>query len=206
MKFFQILMLACCSNIAAFAQSPASLIEKGNQSYSIMKFEDAEKYYEIARKADKSRQYHLIDFNLAGIYYQKKDYDASIGLYSQFITNTRDHALQSRAYYNTGNCYLAQKNYRKAIATFVESLKLNPKNEDARYNLSYVITLLGGSENNSTSAESDEPDKKDSKQKSPPLKPLTPEEQERLQKLLSESEMKNEPVKKEAKKKLVKDW
>lgn len=47
-----------------------------------------------------------------------------------------------KAWHNFGNAKLMQKNFEEAVMGYKKSLKLNPKDEDTRYNLAYAQRLL----------------------------------------------------------------
>lgn len=44
-----------------------------------------------------------------------------------------------KIYHNLGNAYLFQKKYNEAIDAYKKSLKLNPNDEDTRYNLAFAL-------------------------------------------------------------------
>lgn len=57
-----------------------------------------------------------------------------------------------KIYHNLGNAYLFQKKYTEAIDAYKKSLKLNPNDEDTRYNLAFALKHKkdnqGGGNNN----------------------------------------------------------
>lgn len=61
--------------------------------------------------------------------------------YSQ-LTSSQSSAVKSVAYQQLGVLASGQKKYPEALATFKESLKANPANEESRYNYELVKKLL----------------------------------------------------------------
>ena len=61
--------------------------------------------------------------------------------YSQ-LTGSQSSAIKSVAYQQLGVLASGQKKYPEALATFKESLKANPTNEESRYNYELVKKLL----------------------------------------------------------------
>ncbi len=61
--------------------------------------------------------------------------------YSQ-LTSSQSSAIKSVAYQQLGVLTSEQKKYPEALATFKESLKANPTNEESRYNYELVKKLL----------------------------------------------------------------
>jgi len=53
-----------------------------------------------------------------------------------------------KAWHNYGNAKLMQKSYEDAIYGYKKALKLNPKDEDTRYNLAYAQRELKNSKIN----------------------------------------------------------
>lgn len=58
------------------------------------------------------------------------------------LTSSEDGSIKSVAYQQVGVVASAQKKYEEALATFKESLKADPTNEESRYNYELVKKLL----------------------------------------------------------------
>lgn len=168
------------------AQSPARSIEKGNADYALRKYNEAAQHYQTALRNDVSKQYPQAHFNLGNAYFQLGQFSEAEKEYEFFIASTSDKNLHSAAYYNSGNCYLSQKNYAEGVTAFRKALQLNPKNEDARYNLSFALTILANETGGTSASKSP---KSTTKEKKPrPLPPLSKEKQQQLLNTLSQSE------------------
>ncbi|HYV92220.1 MAG TPA: tetratricopeptide repeat protein [Chitinophagales bacterium] len=188
-QFVNLLVCFLIFPMIALAQSPATSIENGNKAYALKNFTEAKQYYETALKQDVNKQFPQAHFNLGNVYFHLGNFKSAIDEYQKFIAATSENDLQSQAYYNTGTCCLAQKSYGEAIDAFKKALQLNPKNEDARYNLSYALAIISNQRGGTSSApdQSTSPQKKN---KPKELPPLSPEEQQKLLNALSQSEAK----------------
>ena len=56
--------------------------------------------------------------------------------------NTEDPLVQSDALYNAGNAFMAAEKYKEAVGAFAESLRKNPSQTDAIYNLNRALEQL----------------------------------------------------------------
>lgn len=78
--------------------------------------------------------------------YRQKEYAAAVALYEQCLkgdsTAHPDEALTATLYYNMGNCYYRMKDYPHAVLYYQRSLRLNPANDDAAFNLQLTQTKL----------------------------------------------------------------
>ena len=72
--------------------------------------------------------------------YQKGDYKAAIKEYTKIIDNDYKN---DKVFFNLGNAYYKEGQKAKAIAGYKTSLKFNPRNSEAKSNLSYVKKELG---------------------------------------------------------------
>lgn len=127
-------------SVAASAQSERSLIRQGNKQYNEGKFNEAENSYRGAI-SKKSNSFEAV-FNTANsLYKQGKFTDAAV-MYDSLTKWKNPQDLQSKLYYNMGNSYVKAKKLNEGISAYKNSLKLNPKDENAKYNLSYAYKLL----------------------------------------------------------------
>ena len=190
-----------------FAQSSTELIRKGNEAYTSKNYNEAKQQYEAAIKHDVKKEYPQAYFNLGNTLFKLSDYPAAVRQFQTFLSSTADPELQSLAHYNIGTSLLGEKNYTESIASFRQALKLNPRNENARYNLSYALKLLAqqnGTTSTSTASQAPQPENT-----LPPenLPPLSPEEQKQLLNTLNQSEEKAMKSKEQkTQRALKKDW
>ncbi len=76
-------------------------------------------YKEVLAKYPRSRAAALANYRLAGLYYQQKDFDASIRHYEAFLQQAPDQSdLKTIAYMGLGHCHEAKKDFKNALGAF----------------------------------------------------------------------------------------
>lgn len=116
------------------------LVMKGNQLYSEKKYKEAQEAYQQAMQ--KNPSFVPGAFNLANALLQQQQYDAARKLYTATAKTSRDKLQQSNANYNLGNSYMSEQKWKEAVEGYKESLRKNPQDEDAKYNLSYALAKM----------------------------------------------------------------
>jgi len=46
--------------------------------------------------------------------------------------------MKAKAYHNLGNSYMQQKEWGKSVDAYKDALKINPSDQDTKYNLAYA--------------------------------------------------------------------
>ena len=54
----------------------------------------------------------------------------------------KDKTKLSHAFHNLGNAFYGQQQYDKAVASYQNALRLNPKDDETRYNLVKAMQML----------------------------------------------------------------
>jgi Ca-activated chloride channel homolog len=118
--------------------------------YDSGRFEAARLQYErmLRKKPDDPR----LHFNIGDAAYQSQDFqDAAKHFQSSLVTS--DLGLQERAYYNLGNTHYRigadepdpqkkREAWEQAVTHYKSALELDPKDEDAKFNLDFVQKKL----------------------------------------------------------------
>ena len=140
-----ILMLSGLSTLPAFAQSFRSLNNEGVDLYQEKKYGDAEINFRkgIEKEPGKYKGY----FNLGDNYYKLGKYDEAVKSYKNALGKTTSNTEKADAYHNIGNALLKKGDYQESIGAFKNSLKLNPKDKETKYNLSYALNMLKNQQN-----------------------------------------------------------
>ena len=122
------------------------LVRDGNKQFESRNYNNALKKYDEAYLKD-STKYETL-YNRANGYYHKKvsrpndaelTYETSNALYEKIAADTLLTDVQrAEVYRNLGESLFAQQEYEAALNTFRESLRLNPKDKETKYN--YVLT------------------------------------------------------------------
>lgn len=133
-------MLMCCSSYFLFAQTDKSLVKEGNSDYKKKNYSEAETKYR--KSLQTNPQSPTASYNLGNaLYKQGKEAEAE-QYYSGSAAMDKDKETQADAYYNLGNAKLKAQKYQESVDAYKQALKLNDKNEDARYNLAYALSKL----------------------------------------------------------------
>jgi tetratricopeptide (TPR) repeat protein len=176
-------------SVLSYAQEEKKILRQGNDSYNGGKPLEAANLYKKSLKA--KQDFYKANFNLGDAYYktaelirtkqipcpdQKMTPDSAANIvYSQAAEQFEVVAKSvsnadtiQKAWHNYGNAKLMQKNYEDAVLGYKKALKLNPKDEDTRYNLVYAQKKLAEQQKNQKNKDDkknqDKKDKKDDKQ------------------------------------------
>jgi len=122
-----------------FAQAGRKQVLEGNAAYAEEKYDAAANAYQDALIEDPASP--VIQFNMGAAQYQTSDYEKAMEAFNKSL-DTDDPLLQSRAYYNMGNTFYRTQKLQEAIQSYEQALKLNPEDEDAKYNLEFVRNKL----------------------------------------------------------------
>jgi len=187
-------------------------IREGNLEYKKGTYKGAmDRYSEVLESKPTDP---VANFNLGTALYKSGKVDSAMTHFNQAIRYTKDDHLKSKAYYNVGNTYLNKRDLENAITSYKQSLKLDPGNESARYNLAYATSLLqkqqqqqqqqqqagdnakdGGEDDGIKKQDKgdqkiDDPDRKDDKNKQPqqPQNKMTKDKAEQLLNALNNRE------------------
>jgi len=146
-----------------FSQADRKFIRQGNREYEKEKYSESEISYR--RAIDKNKSSSDAVFNSGdALYRQKKFEDAG----KQFIESHRmneDKDKKSASLYNLGNSLLMADKLTESIDAYKNSLKLNPGNMEAKYNLAYAQDLLKKQEQQQQQQNKDNQDQNKDQQK-----------------------------------------
>jgi Ca-activated chloride channel family protein len=156
---------------AAHAQNQAdALIRQGNKLYEQQKFDAATTNYQKAIIKDPNYTPGL--FNLGNSLYQQQKFDASRQVMTATANATKDQTAKAGVNYNIGNTYMAEKKWEDAVNSYKQTLRNNPNDLDAKYNLSYAEQMMkkqqgggGGKDNKKDDKKDQKKDKKDQQNK-----------------------------------------
>jgi tetratricopeptide (TPR) repeat protein len=121
-------------------QSVRSLVHEGNDLYERNEFDNAEVNYRKALE----QEHELVQghFNLGNALHKQGKYEDAVREFERAAMDAQQEQTRAFAYYNIGNSLFEKQQYREAIGSYIESLKLNPNDEDAKYNLSLALKRL----------------------------------------------------------------
>ncbi len=159
LKWVPVVVLALIPGMLS-AQSESASIRKGNRQYEDKKFKEAEIEY---RKAlEKKPQSHRGSFNLGNTEYRQDKFDEAADNFLRSASGNPNKSVAAKAYHNMGNALLKAQKLEESINAYKHALRLNPQDEDTRYNLAYAMRYLQQQQNQQQSNNQD--NKKDEKQ------------------------------------------
>jgi tetratricopeptide (TPR) repeat protein len=109
---------------------------EGNRHYAEGKYDEANNSYRDAQIDNPESP--IIHFNIGDVQYQKRNYEEALKVYHEAIQKSNDKNLQAQAYYNIGNALYRLNKWPESVMAYQQALKLNPNDEDAKFNLEYV--------------------------------------------------------------------
>lgn len=127
-------------SLGVMAQSDRKMTRKGNTQYESGNFVDAEIQYKKA--LNKNGDLLEAQFNLGDALAKQERYEEALASFDMVSELTDDHSLKANALYNKGNVLLSQQDLEGALESFKSSLRIDPKDEQARYNYAFVKRQL----------------------------------------------------------------
>ena len=139
MRYF-FFAIAIIFPVTISAQSERKHIRQGNHEYQRGQFEEAEVLY---RKANEiNRRLPETFFNIGTALYKQEKFEDAANQFTANIAMNEDIEKKAAGLYNLGNSYLQAGKFNESIEAYKESLRLQPNNFEAKYNLAYAQDLL----------------------------------------------------------------
>lgn len=141
--------------ICIFAAATASaqkypergLVRKGNRAYDKGRYERSIERYE--RALGVSPDNYEATYDLGNALFRAERYDKAAEMLGKAAADTlRTPEERAEAWFNLGNAQLAQQKLQDALESYKNSLRMNPADEQAKYNYVYVKRLLQQQEQN----------------------------------------------------------
>ncbi len=155
-----IFILLFCA--ASYGASERTLVRDGNRLYKDKQYNEAEVNY---RKAlEKNKALNEGQFNLGDALYKQGRYEEAEKQF-RMAAEKSSGTSRAQAYHNLGNSLLKQKKIEDSIQSYKDALKLNPQDQDTKYNLEFARRLLQQQKQQEQQQNKDQKkDKKDQKQ------------------------------------------
>lgn len=118
------------------AQEENADIRRGNRAYDREDYAEAEVNYR--RALQKNPNSFAATYNLGNALLRQEKFDEAAKQYIRATTqvNAKEEGQKlSKAYHNLGNSFFVLEQYDKAIEAYKQSLRLNPSDNETRYNL-----------------------------------------------------------------------
>lgn len=156
-----ILVISILVSSALSAQTDRQLIREGNRLFHMKDYAKAEVLY---RKAlEQNQQNPQANYNLGcALMMQQKD-SAAVVQYEKAAQIETNKLRRSKAFHNIGVLCQNHQMYGEAIKAYEQSLRLNPKDDETRYNLA-LCKKLNKNQQNQNNQQQQQKDKQNNEQ------------------------------------------
>lgn len=139
--FFSIILLFAITGVSAQQMPERSLVRKGNRQFDKGNYEQSiERYTKALETVPQSFE---AGYNLGNALYKVERYDkAEQTIRGAAADSLRADEERAEAFYNLGNAQFKQEQYKEALESYKQSLRLNPTDQQAKYNYAYTKRLL----------------------------------------------------------------
>ena len=156
----RLLITTTILSMSMYSQTIESKLElkKGNEFFIKGDFEKSSNSYNNSLDADDNNLNSI--FNSGNSSLMMGEYEEAREYFKTYISKSSDKLDKSLAHYNLGNSFLKQhqkevneggqnsaEHLQNAVNEYKQSLRHNPKDSDARYNLSYAMKLMQNQQN-----------------------------------------------------------
>lgn len=144
-------------SFAIFAQEKDMNLPKANDEFADKKYADAEAEYRISQSNNPKKA--ISSYNLGNSIYKQNHGSEALFSYEKAIKIATERPEKYKAFHNSGNIYMADKNYSAAVEAYKNALRNNPSDEETRYNFALAKKML----KDNPPKKDDKKDKKDKK-------------------------------------------
>lgn len=138
-------------------------IRQGNSAYKKEKFTEAEISYLKALEANPKST--LSTYNLGNALFKQKKTKEALEKYQVALNQEKSTNNKASILHNTGDCYMELRDYSNAVNSFKSALRLNPADDETRYNLAVAQALLQKQQQDKKKDKDDKKDKGKGKDK-----------------------------------------
>jgi len=128
------------ASVGIFAQNERKVIRQGLKEYSAGNFADAEVKFRKAR--DINQGSFEAGYNTGAAMYNQEKYEETFKHYESLVDAAGDNETRAHVWHNIGNSLLQSQQYGPSIEAYKNSLRLNPYDQETKYNLAYAKKKL----------------------------------------------------------------
>lgn len=136
----ELLFILMMLPVLVLGQEERKYIREGYKAYLEENYNEAEIGFRKAEEANKDS--YIARYNTSAALYQQEKLEESGERFAELMNATSDPAEQAKLLHNMGNVMLEGEQYKEAVEAYKRSLKLNPADDDTRYNLAYALEKL----------------------------------------------------------------
>ena len=143
-------------------------IREGNELYKGEKYTESEIAYRKSLEVNPRSTEGT--YNLGNALYKQgkfpeaaEQYQLIVGQEAKLLATPEGKARLSQAYHNMGNIFMNSKEYGKAVEMYKQSLRLNSRDDETRYNLALAQKLLSDQQNQDQSQDQQKEEKEENK-------------------------------------------
>ena len=139
--FLLSITLLMTPSISTYAQkAERKNIRKGNNVYKKEKYTEAEIAYLKALEVNPKSL--IATYNLGNALFKQKKTQQALEKYQLAYSQEKDPNKKAAITHNAANAYMDLNDYNNAVSFYKESLRLNPTDDETRYNLAVAQALL----------------------------------------------------------------
>lgn len=172
-----IFLLSCTALLAGGAGSlyaqkypERRMVRDGNKDYERGDYTASEVDYR--RALEKNPLSYEAQFNLGNTLYKQERFEEAGEIFGKLGSNTERPENISNTFYNNGNALFHQQKLEEALEAYKQALRINPDDQQSKFNLAYVKKLLEKDDENNDDNKNDnnqndqqeQPDQKDQQQ------------------------------------------
>ena len=128
------------TGFSAIAQSDRKMARSGNENYDAGNFVDAEINYKKSLK--KNSELIEAQFNLGDALVKQERYEEALESFKIVNNTSENKIMKANALHNIGNILLNQQDLEGAEKSYKNALRLNPYDNETRYNFAFVKNLI----------------------------------------------------------------
>lgn len=148
----------------SYGQAWRDSLQSARQSYFSKQYERAAQSYQFAEKGLNGKS--DLSAEMGQNAYRNANYVDAADHFKSSLKKAKSVPNKVQSHYNLGNTYFKQKRYQEAIRSYKNTLRLDPFNHEARYNLSQALRKLQQSKNKQKpkNPKNNNPDQKNKKE------------------------------------------
>ena len=154
-------VLALSAGAVSAQKAERKNVREGNKLYESEKYTESEIAYRKSLEVNPRSTEGT--YNLGNSLYKQGKFPEAAGQGEKMVATPEGKARLSEVYHNMGNIFMQNKDYGKAVEVYKQSLRLNPKDDETRYNLALAQKLLSDQQNQDQSQDQQHADKQENK-------------------------------------------